>query len=277
MQDECTLCNDTIMKSSTVRPNVATFECGHEFHLSCILSFSQENLSKICPTCNEFNSATINLGDDRLIAIQTLIESRRMYKNTAKKGFFSWFQEKSIPSMVKSGTSLETMKLKGMTPEDIIEHGIDWETMVGVYKTSALLNFGFRWHHMITMGFQPNHFKVLDWHQMSDVLKLSATDMLKTSISIRQLADLKIDIAHLHQMGFRLKEFKQIGGNCETMALITKDLSEIKTYLNPQGNDWEELGFTKDGIKKNGWDSNSYTPHRKSRPINIVKSGGFVF
>ena len=85
MQDECTLCNDTIMKSSTVRPNVATFECGHEFHLSCILSFSQENLSKICPICNEFNSATINLGDDRLIAIQTLIESRRMYKNTAKK------------------------------------------------------------------------------------------------------------------------------------------------------------------------------------------------
>lgn len=277
MQDDCTLCNDTILKSAGVRPNIGTFECGHEFHLSCILSFSQENLSKICPTCNEFNSARINLGDDRLIAIQTLIEARRAYKNTTTRGgFFNWFQEKSIPAMVKSGTSLETMKLKGITPEDIVEHSLEWNTMVSVYKMSALLNFGFRWHHMITMGFQPNHFKLLNWHQMTDILKLRATDMLKTSISIRQLADLKIDLAHLHQMGFRLKEFKQIGGNCETMSLITKDLSDIKTYLNPQGRDWEDLGFTKEGISKNGWDSNDFTPHRKARQINITKSG-FVF
>lgn len=277
MQGDCTLCNDTILKSAGVRPNIATFECGHEFHLSCILTYSQENLSKICPICNEFNSARINLGDDRLIAIQTLIEARRAYKNNSKSGFFSWFQEKSIPAMIRSGTSLESMKLKGITPEDIVENGIDWNTMVGVYKTSTLLNFGFKWHHMITMGFEPNHFKTLNWHQMTDVLKLTATDMLKTSISIRQLADLKFDLAHLHQMGFRMKEFKQIGGNCNTMSLITKDLSEIKTYLNPSGKDWEDLGFTKDAISKNGWNSNDFTPFRKSRSINVVKSGGFVF
>ena len=126
--------------------------------------------------------------------------------------------------------------------------------MVGIYKTSTLLNFGFKWHHMITMGFEPNHFKTLNWHQMTDVLKLTATDMLKTSISIRQLADLKFDLAHLHQMGFRMKEFKQIGGNCKTMSLITKD-----------------------AISKNGWNSNDFTPFRKSRSINVVKSGGFVF
>ena len=84
MQGDCTLCNDTILKSAGVRPNIATFECGHEFHLSCILTYSQENLSKVCPICNKFNSARIKLGDDRLIAIQTLIEARRMYKNNPK-------------------------------------------------------------------------------------------------------------------------------------------------------------------------------------------------
>lgn len=274
----CTLCNDTIIKSGSLRPNCATFECGHEFHLTCILAFSQKNISQICPTCNEFDHNKINLGNDRVIAIQTLIDARRNYKDTSKKSFLSWFQDSSITSMVKNGTSLETLKIKGITPEDIIEHGVSWSTLSSIYKTSALLNFGFRWHHMITMGFQPDHFKLIDWHQMSDILNLKATDMLKTSISIRQLADLKIDISHLHQMGFRLKEMKQIGGNCETLVLITKDLSDIKTYLNPSSTDWEELGFTQEAIATNGWNVDDYTPHRRARPrvTNITRSG-FVF
>ena len=32
---KCTLCSGEILKSGTVRPNVATFECGHEYHLLC--------------------------------------------------------------------------------------------------------------------------------------------------------------------------------------------------------------------------------------------------
>lgn len=274
----CTLCNDSILKSGTLRPNCATFDCGHEFHLTCILAFSQKNICQICPTCNEFDHNKINLGNDRVIAIQTLIDARRNYKDTSKKSFLSWFKESSITSMVKNGTSLETLKIKGITPEDLIENGISWSTLSSIYKTSALLNFGFRWHHMITMGFQPDHFKTMDWHQMSDILNLTATDMLKTSISIRQLADLKIDISHLHQMGFRLKDMKQIGGNCETLVLITKDLSDIKTYLNPSASDWDELGFTQEAIAANGWLVEDYTPHRRARPqiTNITRSG-FVF
>ena len=274
----CPLCTDSIDKSGSLRPNVATFDCGHEFHLTCILKYSRENISMSCPTCNTIDPRDLNLGDDRMIALQSLVDARRSYIGENSKGFLSWFTDKSVRSMVKGGTSLETLKLKGVKPEDLIEERIDWETVSKIYKTGALLDFGFRWHHMITMGFQPDHFKLLNWQQMTDTLKLSATDMLKTSITIRQLAELKIDIAHLHELGFRLKELKQIGGNCQTLKLLTSDLGEIKTYFSPSNSDWDNLGFTRENIEKHGWETEEFTPVRKMRQISLVKGkSGFVF
>ncbi len=271
----CSLCNDCINKSGSLRPNVATYECGHEFHLYCALLYSKENISMSCPTCTNIDPRAINLGEDRMIALQSLIDARRSYVEDKSKGFLSWFTDKSIKSMVRSGTSLETLKVKGVTPEDLIEERIDWDTVSKIYKTGALLEFGFRWHHMITMGFQPDHFKLLNWQQMTDTLKLNAVDMLKTSITVRQLAELKIDIAHLHELGFRLKELKQIGGNCQTLKLLTNNLSDIKTYFSPTVADWENLGFTKENIEKNGWETEEFTPVRKTRLLK--GKSGFVF
>ena len=273
----CSLCTLSVDKSGSLRPNCATFDCGHEFHLSCILKYSKENISMSCPTCNENDLRSINLGDDRTVALQSLIDARRAYVGDKTTGFLSWFSEKSIKSMVRGGTSLDSLKLKGIAPEDLIEERIDWDTVSKVYKTSALIEFGFLWHHMITMGFQPDHFKLLDWQQMSH-LQLTAIDMLKTSITIRQLAELKIDIAHLHELGFRLKELKQIGGNCETMKLLTSDLGDLKTYFNPTTADWDNLGFTKENIEKYGWQTEEYTPVRKMRHISLVRGkSGFMF
>ena len=102
--------------------------------------------------------------------------------------------------------------------------------------------------------------------------------MLKTSLNISQLSELKIDIAHLHELGFRLKELKTIGGNCETLQLLTKNLSDIKTYFNPSTTDWENLGFTQSAIEKHGWETEEFTPARKTRQMKLVKSkNGFVF
>jgi len=277
----CTLCNDTVDKSGTLRPNVATYDCGHEFHLTCVLKYSRENISDTCPMCIDPNELkdTINLGVDRIQALQTLIEARRNYlPDSSSKGFLSWFTSKSVASMIRSGTSLDTLKLKGIRPEDLIEERVDWNTVSNIYNTAALLDFGFRWHHMITMGFQPDHFKSLDWHQMTDILHLKASDMMKTSLTIRQLAELKIDMAHLHELGFRLKDLKEIGGTCETLRLLTSNLGDIKTYLNPSATDWDTLGFTKEAIEKYDWETEEYAPVRKMRQISLVKGkSGFVF
>jgi len=270
----CTLCNLDMDKSGSLRPNIATYDCGHEYHLSCALLYSKENISMLCPSCH-VPEKTLNLGDDRQIAMQSLIDARRTCLSTPTKGgIWSWFTDKSLHYLIKTGASLESLKLKGVTPEDLIEEQIKWESVSSIYKTGALLNFGFRWHHMITMGFQPEHFKLLDWHQMSSVLNLQAVDMLKTSITIRELAELKIDVAHLHQLGFRLKELKQIGGDCETLKLLTSNLSDIKTYFSPSPDDWEDLGFTKESIGKNNWMTEEFTPVRQPRKLH---KNGFVF
>lgn len=273
LEMSCILCDDEIMISGKVRPNVATFPCGHEFHLSCVLTYSREFVTTTCPVCIKAK-AHINLGEDRMRAIQSLIDARRSHVEDKKKGFMSWLTEKSVMNMIKSGTSLDTLKLKGVTPEDLIEERVDWSTLSSIYKTSSLLDFGFRWHHMITMGFRPEHFKLIDWHQMTEILNLRASDMMKTSLTIRQLADLKIDIAHLHELGFRLRELQQIGANCETFRLLTDDLTDIKTYFQPSASDWDKLGFTKEAIVKHGWESEEYTPVRKPR---VLTKNGFVF
>jgi hypothetical protein len=266
----CILCKDDILSSGNVRPNVATFDCGHEFHLSCILKHAKENLIMSCPICNTVDLSRMNLGDDRQLAIQSLIDARRKIKPVKKSGLLSWFSDKTIPNMIKSGCSLQSMKIKGITPEDIIEERMNWQQLSDIYTTDALLTFGFRWHHMITMGFQPEGFKKLTWHQMTDILNLNAKDMLKTSISIRELADLNISVPHLRQLGFGWNELKQIGGTCETMRLLTSNLGDIKTYFNPSKPELEESGFNTDNIEKFAWKGDA--PLRKSR-VKYTKNG----
>ena len=266
----CTLCKDDILSSGNVRPNVATFDCGHEFHLSCILKYAKENITMSCPMCNKIDLTRLNLGDDRNLAIQTLIDARRNIKPIKKSGLLSWFSDKTIPNMVKSGCSLQSMKIKGITPEDIIEERIHWQQLSDIYTTDALLTFGFRWHHMITMGFQPEHFKKLSWHQMTDILELNAKDMLKTSLTIRELADLKITVPHLRQLGFGWSELRQIGGDCETMRLLTANLSDIKTYFNPSPPELDEAGFNSDNTDKFKWKGD--VPVRKTR-VKYAKNG----
>lgn len=258
----CSLCNDKIITSGTLRPNVATFECGHEFHLSCILQFAQINITTQCPNCSEVDLSRMNLGNDRMLALQSLIDARRKQVVEAPKGksLFSWFTEKNLLAMVKSGTSLETLKIKGIRPEDMVEEQIPWNTLANIYTTQSLLDFGFEYHHMITMGFQPDHFKLLSWIQLSDKLNIRAKDMLKTSITIKQLAELKLDPAKLHELGWRWKELQQIGANEETIKLITENMDDINTYFRPGKSLANAEGFT------------------SSRRVRLIKAkNGFVF
>ena len=69
----CTLCNTDIQKSGKVRPNVATFECGHEFHLNCTIDYCKSRYTNLCPICDPIKyGSLVNLGTNRLDAIETL-------------------------------------------------------------------------------------------------------------------------------------------------------------------------------------------------------------
>lgn len=268
----CTLCNEPLIMKGKIRPNIATFECGHHFHLGCVLKHSKMKMTNDCFKCSPGNSSFLpNLGDDRIVAMESLIQARQSNNKETTGGWFSSFKSSaSLQSMVNMGSSLSTIKLKGFLPEDFIEKGITWNKVKSVYTIDSLLNFGFRWHHMIVMGFKPKDFKSLSWDQMNITLNLTATDMLQTSMNIRDLGALQLEPYQLHEMGFTWNDFVKMGGNASTMKLLSTDLDDFKTYFEPSNQELFDAGFTEEKTLK------SYKNVKVIQPKK-VKRGGMVF
>ncbi len=242
----CMICNEPLIMKDRIRPNIGTFECGHHFHLSCILTYSKLKMTTDCFKC--FPSKVRNLpnfGEDRLIAMESLIDARSKMKKTENNN--TWFNfNTTLQSMVNLGTALTTIKLKGYLPEDFIEKGISWKSLNKIYTVDSLLDFGFRWHHMIVMGFKPKDFKSLNWHHLSAVLDLKAADMMQTSMNIRDLASLNLEAYQLNELGFTWQDFVNMGGNATNMKLLTNDFQDFKTYFEPSQEQLFEAGFTEE-------------------------------
>lgn len=246
----CTLCSETMVVSQTMRPNHATFECGHSFHLSCVLQYSKEKITNTCPICEPRAGFFADFGDDRLKAMSILIDKRRKANKMEKPKGFLWFGGKTdLRSKVQSGTSLHTLKLNGYIPESFVEENVPYKQVANTYTMASIVDFGFRFHHMLVMGFQPEDFKKMSANQL-DELEIKATDMLQTSITIHELAELGLDLYKLCEMKWTWADLRKIGGNCQTIRLITPNISELKTYFAPSMEDWEKAGFTAENMEK---------------------------
>lgn len=281
----CNLCSNDIEKSANVRPNVATFECGHEFHLNCTIDYCKSHYTTQCPVCyKEPSKYKPNFSSDRLHAIQTLVDARRANREVKTdvgylQGLNSWFNSKksTLISLVSNGTSLNTLKLNGYIPEDFIEQKISWKKLSSVYTPDALIDYGFRFHHMIVMGFCPEHFKSFTWEQLYNTLHIKAPDMLKTSINTRQLAELKLPIQQIKQLGFTWKDLVNMDGNVKTLRLLTDNLSDLRTYFNPSSNDWDRAGFTRERISLYKWKTDDFTPARNIRILQKTNTSKITF
>lgn len=248
----CSLCSDPLTCTANIRPNTAVFECGCTFHLNCVLQYSKEKITNTCPTCHPtHNMFFANFGDDRIKSMKIQIEKRRELNKMEKpKYYFNLFGSKTtLRSMINSGTSLHTLKLNGYIPESFIEEGIKWREVASTYTMAALIDFGMRFNHMLTMGITPENFKQMDVNQLEE-LEITAADMMSTSISIHQLASLGLSLPTLCQMKFTWADLRKIGGNCQTIRLLTPKLSELKTYFEPTTEEWKQAGFTEDNLKK---------------------------
>ena len=71
--DACIVCHQKVKGVK----NIAVFDCGHKFHLSCVISRAT-NYNTKCPLCAETQNIKLkpNLGDDRSIAMLSSIEAR---------------------------------------------------------------------------------------------------------------------------------------------------------------------------------------------------------
>lgn len=269
----CSLCGDLLTCTNSVRPNSATFECGCTFHLNCVLQYSKEKITNTCPTCHPTQHVFFaNFGDDRLKSMAIQIKKRREINKMEKpKSYFSLFSTKTnLRSMVQSGTSLHTLKLNGYIPESFIEEGIKWRELASTYTMSALIDFGMRFNHMLTMGITPENFKQMDVNQLEE-LDICAADMMQTSISIHQLAALGLSMPTLRQMKFTWADLRKIGGNCQTIRLLTPKLSELKTYFEPSENEWKEAGFTSEAMKKYNYEQDIKLFKKKKAAVRVGK------
>jgi len=255
-----------MMTSGNVRPNMATFHCSHSFHVSCLLSYSKEKHTTMCPSCVPSNiSLYANFGEDRLHAMQTIVDQRR--KAVKVETGWGWFKESPLKSKIRSGTSLSDIRLSGFIPEHLVEQDIRWKSLT--YKLDDLYDFGIRWTHMLNMGFTAQDFKTFEDRHYSK-WDITASKMLQTSMTIRDLVSLKIPLYRLHEMKFTWDDLTRIGGNCESLRSLTDSMADLKTYFAPTN--WDTMGFTQENIKKYKWE-----PIEQVRQRRAITAGGIVF
>ncbi len=268
--DSCSICQN---KLSSNGRNRAIFDCGHKYHLSCVLNrASFYNIS--CPTCDDKVENRPSLGDDRRIAIQSSIEAKvmsRKLKPEEEKGFFAKMYDFFTPfktnkecfkSFIDAGFPLSEIKKAGYTPEDAIQEHIPWTKLCNYTTSDHLLAFGFKWQHMLALGIKPFQLSpdYFTWTQIRHSLNIDAREILKMNITIQDLADLKFTPHQLTDLGFTWNVLLSMGGDVKSFSYFNVSLDDLKTYWNPSQAQWYEAGFyDKTRVLEAGWEIEQVT------------------
>lgn len=161
-----------------------------------------------------------DLGEKLSLSITNVVNARRAM--TEDTSFWSrtrnFFGKSELPQLL--GTSLTTLRNQGFLPQDFIEYEIPWKDIK--YSTDGLIDFGFTYDHMLTMGFQPDHFKNLEWRHYKK-LKINADRMIETCMTIHDLNDLGLTPQQLHQLKWTWGKMVAIGGTKENIKLSASD------------------------------------------------------
>jgi len=162
-----------------------------------------------------------DLGEKLSLSLSAVVNARRQM--TEDTSFWSrtrnFFGKKELPSLI--GTSLTTLRNQGFLPQDFIEYEIPWANML-IYPTDALIDFGFKYDHMLTMGLQPDHFKHYEWRHYKK-LKIDADKMIQTCMTIHDLNALDLTPQQLHQLKWTWGKMVAIGGTKDNIKLSSSD------------------------------------------------------
>ena len=161
-----------------------------------------------------------DLGESLVTSLSAVINARRQM--TEDNSFWTktkhFFGKKELPQLLT--TSLTTLKTQGFLPQDFIEHEIQWSKLR--YSTDALLDFGFTYKHMLTMGFQPHDFKKFEWRHYKQ-LGVDADKMIEACITIHDLNDLGLTPQQLHQLKWTWAKMVSIGGSKDNIKISQTD------------------------------------------------------
>ena len=263
----CTICHEKFNKNGY---NVAAFDCGHRFHLSCILK-NTNYYSTSCPTCSKVQNTKLkpNLGDDRTIAMTSNIQARIKRRQLQPKPHQTWFMKvlsslspfsktpENLTEYISAGYILSDLQKTGFTPDDCIQENIKWDYIIKKASIAHILQFGLKWKDMVSMGIKPHHLKDFTWSQLKHTLNLNASELLKLNMTLQELGELEYTPHQLNDLGFTWEIFVALGASVETIPLFKMSIDEIKTYFSPSVNQWVQAGFyDKNRLTKAGWDVN---------------------
>lgn len=161
-----------------------------------------------------------DLGTSLITSLNAVVLARREMREDTS--FWSrtrdFFGKKELSKQLES--SLTSLKTQGYIPQDFVEHQINWNDVK--WPMDACIDFGFTFEHMLTMGFQPHHFKQFEWRHYKR-LNVNAERMMQTGIAIHDLNQLPLTPQQLHQLKWTWANFVTIGGNNDNINFSTED------------------------------------------------------
>mgnify|MGYP006100291247 CR=1 FL=1 len=256
----CTLCESDIGPK-----NRAVLDCGHTFHLSCVLKNAQQ-FTVICATCDTDKGLMCDLGDDRTVAMKADLVAKcrkRQLQPVQSKTLLTHLADILSPLTPKMETfheytlhnkSLDLIQRMGFVPDDAIRERLPWSSLARTYAPDTLLKFGFTWEHMVKMGIRPADVSRFSWTQQIHSLQLNATKLLQLHMTISELAALQYSTHQLLELDFDWPTLTNMGGNVETWSLFRFELSDLKRYWNPTMSQWVAGGFYDKGrLQRAGW------------------------
>lgn len=256
--NKCSVCNEEISER-----NRAVFDCGHMFHLSCVLA---SPYSTQCSQCSAQLNNKPDLGNDRAVAMNAAILQKISERRLKIPGTPSVLQNiihaispltpaaQTFVDHMKQNKKLSVISAAGFSPEDAVQERVRFSDIVSRYDSKDILEFGFTWDQMVMLGILPSHIQHFSWTEQKHKLKLNAEKMLQMRLTMTELADMEYTTHQLVELGFTWHILSSMGANVETWRRFNFELDDIKRYWTPTLSQWVSAGFyDKDRVRSAGW------------------------
>ena len=142
----------------------------------------------------------------------------------------------------------------GFEAKDAVHERVKWSEIASRYTADDILEFGFRWNHMVSMGITPAELKKFSWSAQSRTLELDATKMMQMNMAINELAQMDYTAHQLLELGFEWQMLSNMGANVSTWVQFGFSLEDVKRYWSPTLTQLVSAGFyDKNRVLQAGW------------------------
>ena len=219
-----------------------------------------------CPDCCTESNRLPDLGTDRQVAlaadIQSKVQQRQLQPNIEPNTLQKLARMLSpltphavtFQEHMRHNKKLSIIRQAGFCARDAVQEGIRWSEVVARYTPRDILDFGFTWEHMVSMGIRPSDIQTFTWSQQKHTLELNATKLLQIRMTITELASLQYSTHQLIELGFDWPTLARMGANVDTWPLFKYELADLKRYWSPTISQWVAAGFyDKERVARSGW------------------------